>query len=136
MLQGFEAQLSCADPSASFCSTIVAVQYLLQCMLNIKFVCSSTYMGNNSCNGLPRHLQKHGLYIMASLSAGAGEPNNKRAMLPWAGFCVPQMLLEMLHNRPGVRRWLVKALGAVDVPSNAPPVTAEIGMSDYLGAFQ
>ena len=69
-------------------------------------------------------------------------PNNKHAMLPCAGFCVPQMLLEMLHNRPGARQWLVKALGAVDLPSNAPPVkqlhlnpvTAKIRMSDYLGA--
>ena len=55
---------------------------------------------------------------------------------------MPQTLLEMLHNRPSVKQWLVKALGAVDLPSNAPPVkqlhlnpvTAEIKMSDYLGA--
>ena len=59
---------------ARICSTIVAVQLLLQSMLNIKFVCSSTNVGNNSCNGLQQHLQKHVLYIMASLSAGAGEP--------------------------------------------------------------
>jgi len=69
-------------------------------------------------------------------------PNSQLAMLHCAGFCVPQMLLEMLNNRPGVKRWLIKALGAVDLPSNAPPVkqlhlnpvTAEIKMSDYLGA--
>ena len=55
---------------------------------------------------------------------------------------MPEMLLEMLHNRPSVKQWLVKDLGMVDLLSNAPPVkqlhlnpvTAEIKMFDYLGA--
>ncbi len=65
-----------------------------------------------------------------------------RVCICLAEFCVPETLLELLRGRPLVKSWLVKDLGAIDLPSDAPPVkqlhpnpvTAEIKMSDYLGA--